>query len=241
MIARVFVALGLLASCEDREQPRSIQREMPEIVRIPGGAFKGRRLPCENQGTDSGVIDVELHVNGFAMDRMLVSCTAYARCVDARACKPLASDVRHGDWPERGCDEGLAFVPASAAADYCTFVGGRVPSSIEWQRAIRGTDAWIHPGGADQDAECSRRTSYDVVHPRCLYVSRDDVTYVLRSFGREHVRDRDCAASSVPGVPGKPHAQVDIRGSDLRSFDIWEQPDASAVGYFRCVYPPHDK
>lgn len=69
----------------------------------------------------------------FAIDRTEVTREAYLRCVAAGACAP--SRVAEGD-PRIGEPQHPAvLVTAGEAEAYCGFVGGRLPSEAEWERA----------------------------------------------------------------------------------------------------------
>ncbi|RPI01569.1 MAG: formylglycine-generating enzyme family protein, partial [Zetaproteobacteria bacterium] len=57
----------------------------------------------------------------------------YQRCVAAGACVPsLVSD----DGPALP----VVAIDAASAARYCAFVGGRLPTEAEWEKAARGAD-----------------------------------------------------------------------------------------------------
>jgi formylglycine-generating enzyme required for sulfatase activity len=82
-----------------------------------------------------------VHLSAYGIDATEVTQAAYRRCVRASACAPprvASSDERVG------LDEHpVAGVTFDEAAAYCAFVGGRLPTEAEWERAARGDD---HPG-----------------------------------------------------------------------------------------------
>lgn len=72
----------------------------------------------------------------FGMDRTEVSRQAHQRCVAAGVCAPsrVATDASEdARLPVVGLD-------AAEAAAYCAFVGGRLPTEAEWEKAARGAD-----------------------------------------------------------------------------------------------------
>jgi formylglycine-generating enzyme required for sulfatase activity len=100
------------------------------MVLIPGGSF------TSNAG---GAQDVCT----FAMDRSEVTVAQYAECVERGGC----SDV--GVTPSAACNYGVAgrtnhpmnCVEYDLAAEFCTWMGRRLPTEWEWQWAARGRDA----------------------------------------------------------------------------------------------------
>jgi formylglycine-generating enzyme required for sulfatase activity len=78
-------------------------------------------------------------LRGYGIDRTEVTQAAYRGCVEASRCPPprvSASDARIG-----GAEHPVAGVTFHEAALYCDFVGGRLPTEAEWERAARGDGA----------------------------------------------------------------------------------------------------
>ena len=77
-----------------------------------------------------------VRVAAFGLDRVEVTQAAYVRCVAAGACVPS----RFGDGDPRLAGAALPVVGVShaEARTYCAFVGGRLPTEAEWERAARG-------------------------------------------------------------------------------------------------------
>jgi formylglycine-generating enzyme required for sulfatase activity len=79
-----------------------------------------------------------VYLRRFGIDRTEVSRARYQQCVDAGVCAP--SRVGDDD-PELGAPSfPVVGVDGLAAARYCTFRGGRLPTENEWEKAARGTD-----------------------------------------------------------------------------------------------------
>ena len=91
----------------------------------------------------------------FSIDRTEVTCRDYQRFLRATG-KPgptlpepwAALYVWHGDaFPEGQADHPVVLVTRAEAAEYCAFVGARLPTEVEWERAARGDDGRAYPWG----------------------------------------------------------------------------------------------
>ena len=103
----------------------------------------------------------------FRMHRTEVSVSAWQTCVDAGACEvPGSSSLGAGASAREHDDHGLCnyggpgrtdhpmnCVNWQAAADYCAWSGGALPTEAQWERAARGTDARAWPWSLDSPAE----------------------------------------------------------------------------------------
>ena len=112
------------------------------LVAVPGGDFI-----MGHGGSDNPEHTVTL--SDFWIYQAKVTNQQYALCVNAGKCKipdPVDDftfkDVTHANDPVVG-------VNYSQAADYCTFVHGRLPSEAEWEKAARGPEGNLYPWGSN--------------------------------------------------------------------------------------------
>lgn len=100
----------------------------------------------------------------FGLDRTEVTVEAYRRCVAQARCRPPRR------WPVGGADAAgrwpIAEVSYDDAVTYCAWVGGRLPTEAEWERAARGTQARLFPWGELYD---DRRANVGALRPGCVY------------------------------------------------------------------------
>ena len=90
-----------------------------------------------------------VYLDAFWIDKYEVTNAQYKHCVAAAACKPwdLAVVSR---W--NGDRQPVLGVDWEDARAYCQWVGGRLPTEAEWEKAARGTDGRTYPWGNDWDA-----------------------------------------------------------------------------------------
>ena len=112
------------------------------LVAVPGGQFT-----MGHGGSDNPEHQVTL--SDFWIYQAKVTNQEYAICVRAGKCKaPDAVDdftlaeLTHANDPVVG-------VTYAQAADYCTFVHGRLPTEAEWEKTARGPDGNLYPWGSN--------------------------------------------------------------------------------------------
>ena len=101
---------------------------------------------------------LRINLGTFSIDQLEVTNARYRRCVSASICQPsyltkirvnnaplgYAADTQYDNYP--------ALVTWNDANTYCQWVGKRLPSEAEWEKAARGMDGRWYPWGNNQDA-----------------------------------------------------------------------------------------
>ena len=106
-------------------------------VKIPEGAFPMGTTPEERT----------VSLSEFWIMQTEVTNEQYSRCVQASACTPPSNDR----WNNAAyANHPVTNVDWFQARDYATWVGGRLPTEAEWEKACRGTDGRIYPWGNDE-------------------------------------------------------------------------------------------
>lgn len=113
---------------------------------------------------DGGASEKPAHrvtlTKAFLIDTTEVTVDAYRKCVEARKCsapsvhsssvsaEEVAKFASMCNWqhPERG-SHPVNCVDRDQGADYCEFVGKRLPTEAEWEYAARGSDGRKYPWG----------------------------------------------------------------------------------------------
>ncbi len=85
-----------------------------------------------------------VYLDAFWIDKTEVTNAQYQRCVSTGVCGQSrnvnSSNLNAGDQPVAG-------VSWHDAAAYCGWIGRRLPTEAEWEKAARGTDGRIYPWG----------------------------------------------------------------------------------------------
>ncbi len=126
------------------------------MVLVPAGAFT---MGCDFDGKpgcdtrESPAHQVEL--DAFFIDVQEVSVGDYAACVKAGSCPEIARAT------DRNCTSSLGdpllpldCVSQSQAVAYCTWMGKRLPTEAEWEKAARGTDRRRYAWGNSPEPTC---------------------------------------------------------------------------------------
>lgn len=174
MTRRPVATAGLVASLAlvaSTSLPREIAGaedavvELPAILRVPGGSFVfGATEPdlvaalelCRDEH-DLAVADEcdlgaflhegpprRVYVRAFALDRDEVTRASYRRCVQTSTCAPPLGHDRTSEAEDLPVT-GVRYADAEA---YCRFVGGRLPTEEEWERAATAGDGRRFPWGS---------------------------------------------------------------------------------------------
>jgi formylglycine-generating enzyme required for sulfatase activity len=103
-------------------------------------------------------------VSGFYIDRHEVTVDEFKRCVAAGKCdeperydpSDTLNERNECNWGRKGFGRHpVNCVTWKQARDYCAWLGKRLPTSAEWERAARGDDGRLYPWG-NEPPTCER-------------------------------------------------------------------------------------
>lgn len=128
----------------------------PATTPAPGGLLPMVDVPA---GPFQFGIDNAVQETGpYRISKYPVTNEQFAAFVEATGYEPKGS--WHGGEAEQRPDHPVTNVTFFDAKAFCKWVGGRLPSEQEWEKAARGTDARIWPWGNQPDpsrADCKER------------------------------------------------------------------------------------
>ena len=116
-------------------------RPPEQMVLIPAGEF--------SMGAEDGLPDSRplhrVYLSAYWLDQYTVTNRQYRQCVEAGGC-PLPKDRSSYDDAARA-DRPATNVIWNHARGYCRWLGKRLPTEAEWEKAARGTDGRLYPWG----------------------------------------------------------------------------------------------
>jgi len=208
---------------------RAAHRYPPEMIAFPAGDFAAgapdtpltlliRKVPAANPETLIQAPPKEVEISAdFLIDRTEVRNSEYARFLAAIGWRDPA--LLPDAWKDKGVaqpEHPVTGVTRASAAAYCRWAGKRLPSSIEWERAARGTKGRLYVYGARFDPTKANTREAGMGAPARVGANVGDRTEegVLDLGGNvaEWVSDR----KAPPSISGAPADTEYVRGA---SFD----------------------
>ena len=126
------------------------------MIYVPAGEFRMGSVSADNMAVASEMPARNVFLDAFWIDRVEVSVGQYRQCVQAGICNPpqRADSVTR---PNYYTDSTFANYPVlwvtwHDASVYCNWVGARLPTEAEWEKAARGTEGRIYPWGNTWEA-----------------------------------------------------------------------------------------
>jgi eukaryotic-like serine/threonine-protein kinase len=124
------------------------------LIYIPAGEFE--------MGSESGATNERpthnIFLDAFWIDRTEVTNALFLNCIEAGICKDTTFlNLRNPAYAEHP----VVWISRSQASSYCSWVGRRLPTEAEWEKAARGTDGRTYPWG--EGLSCQRANYRDCV------------------------------------------------------------------------------
>jgi formylglycine-generating enzyme required for sulfatase activity/serine/threonine protein kinase len=121
------------------------------MVYVPAGEFSMGSTNADSDAYDDEKPQHTVTLDAFWIDKTEVTNAQYGECVEAGACpapSQSSSYTRSSYYGNSSFDDyPVLFVGWNQASDYCRWVGARLPTEAEWEKAARGTDGRKYPWG----------------------------------------------------------------------------------------------
>jgi sulfatase modifying factor 1 len=151
----------MLALLAKSQAPTEVSNEW---ALVPAGEFE---MGAEGEVADHDEAPKhKVSLDAFYIGKFEVSNRDYALFVKATGRKPPENeDPKYSLWRGNSLLDGVADLPVvnvswDDAAAYCRWIGGRLPTEAEWEKAARGTDGRAYPWG--NDPVTGNRTNYSI-------------------------------------------------------------------------------
>ena len=119
-----------------------------EMVPVPAGTFgMGCNAAVDNECERSENPYHQVTVPAFRIDKYAVRAGQYKACADGGGCTATSTlgKCNYNDSGKRS--DPINCVDWNQAKAYCAWLGKRLPTEAEWEKAARGTDGRKYPWG----------------------------------------------------------------------------------------------
>ncbi len=139
---------------EETEEPVAREnyvdnRSGAEMIYIPAGTFKlGSDLSVDEYAIEEEETpQLNVYLDGYWAGKTEVTNEQYRKCVEAGICEMGG----YMNLYVMGLEEyPVTYVSIEQAERFCSWIGGRLPTEFEWEKAARGTDGRIYPWGSQE-------------------------------------------------------------------------------------------
>ena len=114
-----------------------------QMLYIPAGSFI--------LGSETGEADeqpqLEMELGGYWIGETEVTNAQYRKCVEADGCDETnLMDI----YTAETADYPVNYVTYRQAANFCSWIGGKLPTEYQWEKAARGSDGRTYPWGNEE-------------------------------------------------------------------------------------------
>jgi formylglycine-generating enzyme required for sulfatase activity len=121
------------------------------MVKVPAGEFLMGSAEEDSDAVSDEKPQHRVYLDEYWIDRMEVTNEQYAQCVAAGGCQAPRESSSYMRSSYYGTAQYANYpvidVTWEDARRYCAWVGKRLPSEAEWEKAARGTDGRRYPWG----------------------------------------------------------------------------------------------
>lgn len=160
----------------------------------------------------------KLEISTFYLDQNEVTNASYGLCAKAKRCAPLPPKAGIME-PFMGPDQPAMPIDWENARAYCAFVGKRLPTEWEWEKAARGAEGDLYPWG-NEPPDCTKAIYRECAPKDCTpYPGKSDPW--------------DCpehATKPVGSFPKGHYGLFDLAGNGYEWTSTWATANVQACG-----------
>ncbi len=120
--------------------------KITDMVVVPSGTFI---MGYDHRHPDEKPQHIEF-TQSFSIDKYEVTNQQYKEFIDMTH-RPPPENWINNNYPPAKSNHPIAFVTWFDSRDYCAWVGKRLPTETEWEKAARGEDGRLYPWGNEFD------------------------------------------------------------------------------------------
>lgn len=230
---------------------RISERDGVTLLYVPAGEFIMGTEPTHPLAQEDESPQHTVRLDAFWIDEVEITNERYLRCVEAEVCKPIISPrpdmIGEPHFPVQG-------VAWPEAVKYCEWVGRRLPTEAEWEKAARGTDGRLYPWGESYTSTLRVNIDFQVGDINQVGTNPDDKSpYNVRDMGgnlSEWVQDwydesyyASSPTDNPPGTSKRGLGRRVTRGGKWNAAPkaaraanrFWSFPERDDFTGFRCV------
>lgn len=148
-VVLIVVGISWIIKKEPEDNVQINSKDLAEYILVPAGEFV--------MGADDNDLQAEgdekpqriVYVDGFLIKKTETTNAEYGRCIDAGQCTAPINDR----WSDPAyADHPVTYISWEQALAYSQWIGGRLPTEAEWEKACRGTTGSLYPWGSESPA-----------------------------------------------------------------------------------------
>lgn len=145
------------------------------MMYIPAGEF----LMGSNDGNSDEKPIHAVYLDAYWMDETEVTNRMYSQCVNAGECSQLGGS----DYSEAAYQYPVEYVDWNDSQSYCEWVGGRLPTEAEWEKAARGGLAGKKYPWGDTTPVCTQGAENGAQYEDCNWGTVNVGSFSANGYG----------------------------------------------------------